>query len=153
MVRIAIGLDGARGRLQVLDDGADARLGRVGAIRIAAAAVYRRAKATAAVAVLGPPVVGAGNRIRIFDFIYNAGIGWLVGPNLHVVGRDGRIAASVAEPDGIAETEHDAVEASAAHRRLVVVVAHCEIFGESPEAPGISPQPALQTQRPSAPTT
>src|SRR5260221_9813049 len=137
MAGFAVWFNRARRGLQVFDDGADAGLRCVGAIRIGATAVPRRAKATAAVAVLGPPVVGAGNRIGIFNFVDHTGIGWLVSPNLLVVGRDGRIAAGVAEPDGIAEAKHDAVEAGAAHCRLVVVVAHGAIVGELLEVWGI----------------
>src|SRR5216684_3543968 len=110
-------------RLQVVPDLVHTRLGGVRAIAIASPTVNCGAESPAAIPVLNPPIVRAGNRVRIFDFVHRTGV-WSATPNEFIVRWLGWISVFIAEPEGVAETKHDTVGTCAAHHRLVIVVTH-----------------------------
>src|SRR5580765_1678061 len=72
---IAVGIDRALERSEIVAQRAGAGRIQVGAVTVRAAACDRLAEATAAIAVFRVPVVGAGLRVWIFDFIHGAFVG------------------------------------------------------------------------------
>src|SRR5712664_509273 len=126
---LAVRADGASQRAEVIPNGPNARLRRVGAVAVTSATVNGGSESSSAVSVLSPPVVGARDRVGVLNFVHSAGIRSAT-PDEFVVRRLGRCASSIAKPDGVAKAKHDAVGASAAHDGLVIVVAHRITIGE-----------------------
>src|SRR6202020_1390553 len=126
----AMRIDGARQRLKILDHGGDTGLRRIGAVAVRTAAVGSRSERAAAVAVLAIPVVGALGWIGIFHFIDHTGVG-AARRDLGVVRRRQRMAGAVADPYGIAVTQHDVIGAGAAIDGLMEVIAHCVVVGQT----------------------
>src|SRR4029077_1236077 len=88
-------------RGQIVDDRLDAGLQSVGARAVAAATGRGVAEGAGTIAVLGVPVVRAGERVRIFDLVDDPGVRASGGNHL-IVRRRQRIAVAVTEPDRIA---------------------------------------------------
>src|SRR5467141_2310861 len=126
---LAVRVDWPRERPKVFADLSYARLIRVGAVAVASAAVNGGAETSATVSVLSPPVVGAGDRVGVLNFVDGTGVRRAT-PDEFVVRRLGRRAFGIAKPDGVAKAQHDAVGARAAHNRLVIIVAHRIMVGE-----------------------
>src|SRR5271154_2611484 len=145
VARFAARIDRPGKRLEILQNFFHSGLLGIRTIAVGPAAGNGRTKATAAVAVLGVPVVGAGGRIGVFHFIDDSGIraarvhrgtfGWL-----------GSLAVGVAEPDGIAVTEHDVIGASAALYGLVEVIAHRVFICQQLEIRGIALLHVVETK-------
>src|SRR5258708_2367029 len=125
---LAVRVDWPRERPQVFADLSYARLLRVGAVAISSATANGGAETAATVSILNPPVVGAGNRVGVLDFVHGAGVR-RAAPDEFVVRRPGWFALGVAKPNGIAKTQHDAGGARSAQDRLVIVVAHLVLIG------------------------
>src|SRR5260370_5522005 len=139
---VVIGFDWPGQGAQMVQDRRHTGLRTVGAIGVAAAAIDSgrcAVVAEASVAVLDPPVICARDRIGIFDFVHRA-----TGKGHLIVRRNGGIAVGIAEPDGVAKTEDDAVETGAAHGWLVIVVAHREIIGEKLGVGGVALQNVVE---------
>src|SRR5205814_5462767 len=101
----------------------------------ATGAARRAAKIAApAVTVLNPEIVSTWHGIRVFDLIDGTTETW----DDHVMRRHGRVAVTVAEPDRIAKEKHDLVQTSAAHGRLMVVIAHCIVIRQEFGVHGIA---------------
>src|SRR6185437_9140028 len=117
----AIRIDFARKRLEEAHDRTDAVLRGIRAVGIGAAARYRRAESTCAVAIFGVPVISGGGRVWIFDFIDGACIG-STGEDYLIFRRRRGIASAIAVPDGFARAHHDVIRTGAAVHGLMIVV-------------------------------
>src|SRR5271155_2396942 len=100
------------------------------AVRVRASAVGGRTVGTAAVTVFRIPIVRAGGRIGVLDFVHYAGVRRTRG-YFHIMRRRNGMTVAVAEPDGIAVAKHDVVGAGAAVDGLVEVVAHRVVVSET----------------------
>src|SRR5712664_3203655 len=99
---LAVRADGASQRAEVIPNGPNARLRRVGAVAVTSAAVNGGSESSSAVSVLSPPVVGARDRVGVLNFVHRAGAPaqpphnefvWSGTPDEFVVRRLGRCAS------------------------------------------------------------
>ena len=143
--RIAIRLDRPRQRCQIVEDRPNSRLGWIGAVRIGTAAIHSRRAAESTkspVAILNPEVLRSRLRVRVFDLIDRTAC-----PGHLVVRRRACREIGIAEPDSVAEEEHDAIETGSALRWLVVVIADRVVIREILRVGRVSPLHVVEAHR------
>src|SRR5215472_3489375 len=92
--RVAVRLNGRSQRGQIRHDLVDTRLRQVGAVDVAAAAIYSNGNAVvtkSTVAVLNPEIIGSRLRVWILNFLHGATC-----PSQLVLGRNEGVAILVA---------------------------------------------------------